>query len=49
MLYLSLMAGRQGDIFLPLRLTVSWWHCHVSLQAKWSTSISGILDMGPIQ
>ena len=38
MLYLSLMA-RKGDIFLPVRLVISWWHCHVFLQTKWSMLI----------
>ena len=39
MLYLSSMMRRQGDIFLPMRLVISWWHCHVFLQTKWSMLI----------
>jgi len=38
-LYLSSMARRQVDIFLPMRLVISWGHCHVFLQTKWSMSI----------
>jgi len=33
------MARRQDDIPLPMRLIISWWHCHVFLQTKCSMSI----------
>jgi hypothetical protein len=33
--YLSSMARRQDDISFPMRLVISWWHCHVFLQTKW--------------
>jgi len=33
------MARRQDDIPLPMRLVISWWHCHAFLQTKWSVSI----------
>ena len=47
--YLSSMGRRQDDIPLPVRLVISWWHCHAFLQTKWSMSISVILHMGAIQ
>jgi len=32
------MLRGQDDIPLPVRLVISWWHCHAFLQTKLSMS-----------